>query len=523
VRVSDQRLFLLAALPPSKWQIGLALGVVVALVVAFGITMPFVASPLPRIDAFIPALETAIVIADTTTSALLFAQFSIVPRLALLVLASGYLLTGLIVVPHALSFPGAFAPTGLLGGGAQSTAWLYHLWKVTLPTAVIVYVFLKDADIERDMPQRPPATVIGWSVAAVILIAFGLTWLATAGEWLPRIGVTVSRHFVGALDISLTAVALALLGLRRRSVLDLWLMVMCSTLLLELAMAIIFTDTRYSLGFYASRLYSLIATLFVLLVLLSETTILYAHLARSMMRQRGEREARQTAMDAMAASIVHEMKQPLGAMVANGNAGLRWLARSPPDLAEVSAALKRIVNDGHRASEVITSIRSMLKKDVHGRTSLDMNDLVKDVLKMIELDLRIQGVSVATELRDGLPQLLADRGQLRQVLLNLIMNAIEAMDSVTDRARLMRVTSDVMPKSPGVLLTIEDFGPGIDQKDIERIFEPFYTTKSQGMGMGLSICRSIVEAHGGRLIAEPGRLHGLVFRVSLPIDGRVGQ
>ena len=152
-KASDQRLFLLAALPPSKWQIGLALGVVVALVVAFGITMPFVASPLPRIDAFIPALETAIVIADTTTSALLFAQFSIVPRLALLVLASGYLLTGLIVIPHALSFPGAFAPTGLLGGGPQSTAWLYHLWKVTLPTAVIVYVILKDADIERDMPQ----------------------------------------------------------------------------------------------------------------------------------------------------------------------------------------------------------------------------------------------------------------------------------------------------------------------------------------------------------------------------------
>jgi signal transduction histidine kinase len=241
------------------------------------------------------------------------------------------------------------------------------------------------------------------------------------------------------------------------------------------------------------------------------------------MRQRGEREARQTAMDAIAASIVHEMKQPLGAMVANGNAGLRWLARSPPDLAEASAALKRIVNDGHRASEVITSIRSMLKKDVHGRTSLDMNDLVKDVLKMIELDLRIQRVSIATELRDGLPQVLADRGQLRQVLLNLIMNAIEAMDLVTDRARLIRITSDFLPKSLGVLLTIEDFGPGIDQKNIERIFEPFYTTKSQGMGMGLSICRSIVEAHGGHLIAEPGRLHGLVLQVSLPIGGRVGQ
>jgi signal transduction histidine kinase len=203
-------------------------------------------------------------------------------------------------------------------------------------------------------------------------------------------------------------------------------MVMCSTLLLEIAMAIMLTDTRYSVGFYASRFYSLMATIFVLLVLLSETTILYAHLASSMMSQRGEREARQPAMDAMAASIVHEMRQPLGAMVANGNAGLRWLARSPPDLDEVSSALKRIVNDGHRANDAMTSIRLMFKREVGGRILLDMNEIVKDALKMIELDLRIQGVSIATELREDLPQLLADRGQLRQVVLNLITNAIEA-------------------------------------------------------------------------------------------------
>jgi signal transduction histidine kinase len=161
----------------------------------------------------------------------------------------------------------------------------------------------------------------------------------------------------------------------------------------------------------------------------------------------------------------------------------------------------------------------MFKKEVNGRILLDINELVKDVLKMIELDLRTRGVSVATHLREGLPQLLGDRGQLRQVLLNLIINAIEAMDSVTDRTRLLRITSDVIRESTGVLIIVEDFGHGINPKDIDQIFEPFYTTKSQGMGMGLSICRSIVEAHGGRLIAEPGRSHGLVLRVSLPIDG----
>ncbi len=397
---SDQQLFLLAALPPSKWQIGLALGIVLALLVAFGATAPFANTQLPRVDAFIPALETAIVISDLATSALLFAQYSIVRRLALLVLASGYLFTGLIVIPHVLTFPGAFAPTGLLGAGPQSTAWLYHSWKISLPVAVIVYVLLKDTG--PSMPQRSPVAAIGWSVAAVIAIACGLTWVATAGDWLlPRIvgGATVTRHLVGGLDISLIAGALALLWLRRRSVLDLWLMVMCCILLLEIAMAIMLVDTRFSLGFYASRFYALIATIVVLLVLLSETTILYAYLARSVMKQRQEREGRQIAMDVMAASIAHEINQPLGAMVTNANAALRWMANATPDLDEARAALKRIVKDGQRANQVIGGIRSMFKKDIHGRLKLGVNDLVREVLTMVELDLRNQRVSVSIELR----------------------------------------------------------------------------------------------------------------------------
>jgi signal transduction histidine kinase len=329
----------------------------------------------------------------------------------------------------------------------QSTAWLYYFWKVSLPVTVIVYVLLKDTDRGATMLQRSPAVVIGLSVAAVIALACALTWIAIAGEWLlPKVHLdsievaTVTRHLVGGLVVSLIAAALALLWLRRSSVLDLWLMVMCCALLLEIAMAIMLVTTRYSLGFYASRLSALLATILVLLVLLSETTILHANLARSMIRQRSEREARQAAMDVMAASIAHEINQPLAAIVANGAAGLRWMERSAPDFDEVRAALNRIVDDGHRANKVITSVRSMFKKDIHGRALLGINDVVREVLKMIELDLRIKGVSVATELREGLPRLLADRGQLRQVLLNLIMNAIEAMASVTDRARLLRIS-----------------------------------------------------------------------------------
>jgi signal transduction histidine kinase len=516
--------FLLATLPPSKRQIAWALGIVLALVVAFGTTAPFANIQLPRVNSFIPTIEAVIVIADLITSALLFAQFSIVRRSALLVLASAYLLTGLIVISHPLTFPGAFSPTGLLGAGLQSSAWLYLLWKVSLPVAVIVYVLLKDGDSSTSLPHHSPEAVIGCSVAAVIGIACVLTWVAIAGErFLPKISLngveesTVTRHFVAGMDMSLTAVAFVLLWLRFRSVLDLWLMVVCFTLLLEIAIAIMLVNTSFSLGFYATRFYALIATILVLLLLLSETTILYASLASSVTNQRREREARQIAMDALAASIAHEVNQPLGAMVANTNAGLRWLTNETPDLDKARAAFQRVVSDGHRAGQVIRSVRAMFTRDVHGRVWLSVNDIVREAVAMVEVDLRTQGVSVSTALRDGLPQLLVDRGQLQQVFLNLIMNAVEAMSSVTGRVRSLRITSEINFESSGVVVTVEDSGTGIDKKNKDRVFETFFSTKSSGTGMGLTICRSIIESHGGSLQASANDPYGTIFHVALPL------
>jgi signal transduction histidine kinase len=310
--------------------------------------------------------------------------------------------------------------------------------------------------------------------------------------------------------------ALALVWFRRRSVLDLWLAVMIFAFSIELSLGALLSYHRFSLGFYAGRISSLITAAIVLIVLLSETTTLHAHLARLVMRQRSERKGRQIAMDAMAASIAHEIKQPLAAMVANADAAKRWLARATPDLDKARAALENIASDGHRASEVIGGIRSMFSKDIHGRALLGINDQLREVLKMVEVDLRIQGVSVSIELREGLPQLVADRGQLQQVFLNLITNAIEAMRSVTDRARLLRIRSEMIQESSGVLVTIEDSGAGIDSKDKERIFEPFFTTKSAGTGIGLTICRSIVESHSGSLVAFANKPYGTIFQVTLP-------
>jgi C4-dicarboxylate-specific signal transduction histidine kinase len=229
-----------------------------------------------------------------------------------------------------------------------------------------------------------------------------------------------------------------------------------------------------------------------------------------------------TAVSQMAASIAHEINQPLAAIVAHGNAGLRWLARDPADLDEVRATLECIVKDGHHASEVIDGIRSMFKKQGQADASLDVNDLVREVLALLQGEIQSQQVTIKSELAEDLPQVPANRVQLQQVVVNLIMNAVDAMSAVADRARSLRVRTEVHEFNQ-LLITVEDSGTGIDPENVERVFDAFFTTKSHGMGMGLSICRSIVEGHGGRLTVSAGQPHGSIFHVSLPIGGVGGD
>jgi C4-dicarboxylate-specific signal transduction histidine kinase len=217
----------------------------------------------------------------------------------------------------------------------------------------------------------------------------------------------------------------------------------------------------------------------------------------------------------LSASIAHEIKQPLGAIMANGNAALRWLGKATPDLGEARAALERIVDATRRASDVIDTIRSMFRKRDGQRFALDVNVAI-GVLALLSRDFQRRRIFVETRLRAGLPEIVANGVQLQQVILNLLVNAAEAMDSTTDRDRVLRVTSDQQDHPSGILITVEDSGPGVESKNIERMFEPFYTTKPEGMGMRLAICRSIIEAHGGRLSAAAGRLGGLAMQISLP-------
>jgi len=226
------------------------------------------------------------------------------------------------------------------------------------------------------------------------------------------------------------------------------------------------------------------------------------------------RVARLATMGELAASIAHEINQPIAAIVANGNAGLLWLARTPPNLDKVRVGLNRIVRDGLRAGDIIDSIRAIFRKGDEQRALLDVNEVVREVLRLMHGVIEAGGASVQTELRSGLPKLLGHRIQLQLVFRNLILNAIEAMSAVKDRARVLRISTEAMPS--GVRIAVADSGTGIDPLNMDRIFHTFFSTKSQGTGMGLSICQSIVEAHRGQLSASRSHPHGSIFEIVLP-------
>jgi signal transduction histidine kinase len=226
------------------------------------------------------------------------------------------------------------------------------------------------------------------------------------------------------------------------------------------------------------------------------------------------RVTRLTTMGEMAASIAHEVNQPLAAIVTNGNAGLRWLANATPDLNKVNAVLQRVVRDGLRASEVIGSIRAIFKKGPLERAPVHIAQLVEEVVALLQGEFLSAQVVPEVDAAPG-SSALVDRVQLQQVLLNLMTNAIDAMRATQDRPRRLQIRVGV-GEGNGVRVAVQDCGSGIDPTDTDRIFEPFFTTKSGGMGLGLSICRSIIEAHGGRLWASPGAPHGAVFEFTLP-------
>jgi PAS domain S-box-containing protein len=223
-------------------------------------------------------------------------------------------------------------------------------------------------------------------------------------------------------------------------------------------------------------------------------------------------------MGQLTGSIAHEVNQPITAAVIGAQAALRWLGREPPDLEEVRQALVQVARNGTRAGEVVGRIRDLIKKVPPRQDLLEINDPIREVVELTRSEASKNGVSVKVQLADGLPLIRGDRVQLQQVVLNLIINAVEAMSGVSDGARQLLIIPE-RAESDEVCVTVRDSGPGLAPATHERIFEAFYTTKASGLGMGLSICLSIIEAHGGRFWASSNEPRGAVFQFTLPPGG----
>jgi two-component system cell cycle sensor histidine kinase/response regulator CckA len=232
------------------------------------------------------------------------------------------------------------------------------------------------------------------------------------------------------------------------------------------------------------------------------------------------RVSRITMMGELAASIAHELRQPLSAAVTNGTTCQHWLSEDTLDLARARRAAQRMIAAAQRASEVMDRIRALMNKTPPQRVVLAINDLLRETLAVMETELRARQIVVGTELAEPLPTIIGDRVQLQQVMLNLIMNGVEAMSTIDHRPRLLRISSRREARS-SVIVAVEDSGTGLDPEITEQIFNPFFTTKPGGMGMGLAICRSIIDGHGGRLWASPAPSHGTVAQFTLPMEDSV--
>jgi C4-dicarboxylate-specific signal transduction histidine kinase len=217
----------------------------------------------------------------------------------------------------------------------------------------------------------------------------------------------------------------------------------------------------------------------------------------------------------LSASIAHEVIQPITATVTNAQAALLLLGRQPPDLETARQALAQIVQDGTRAGDIVDRIRALMKKAPSRKERLDINEAIREVIELTRGEALKNGVSVQTKLAEHLPLIQGDQVQLRQVMLNLIINAIEAMSPHAAGARDLLIRT-AKTKSGGALVTVRDSGPGVDPANLERIFDAFFSTKADGLGMGLSICRAIIQAHGGRLSATRGAARGTILRFTLP-------
>jgi signal transduction histidine kinase len=519
----------LAELPPTARQSWSAIAVAVAVLVGFGFTVPFAGRPLFELNALFPSLDAIVFVSELITSALLFAQFSIFGSPALFALANGYLFTALIVVPHALTFRGAFSPTGLLGAGIETGSWLFIFWHVGFAIALLAYALLRKKDRSDPVSPTSMAPAIAWSAAGIVGLVCILTWLSTAGATLLPAIILDQTHispfvvYPVLVTIVILAGGLAILAVQRRSVLDDWLIVVALVAILEMAFSGLLPTVRFSVGFYAGRVLSLITSSIVLIILVTETTLLYARDARASVIERRERERRLSEMEAVLihlsrvselgqniSALAHEVNQPLTAISNYAEAGMQLLETAPERLKPL---LQRLNEQALRATEIVRNLRDFVAQHEPEKRAEDVHELLRRAVRLALAGERERTPSIEIHCSPAASSAFINRVQIEQVVFNLVRNAVEAMAECP--RRILTLATDLAPDDM-IEVSVADTGPGLDLEIRSRLFEPFVTTKPAGLGIGLSICRVIVEAHGGKLKADANPGGGTVFRFTIP-------
>ena len=497
----------LASAPPGPAHKLIAAVTAAILVAAFLLAVgPLGRLRLAEIDAFSPACGAAMFVAGAITAALFFVQFAITRLRALLLIAGAYLFAALIAIPWLLANQG-----GGFGANPQAASWLSVFWLAGFPLIVVAYALLGATDPQARVP-RHPGLMIGGAVCLVIAVVVTMTLLATHGA--TEIHPGIAWHDVAGAAALLAILALATLGYRLNAVLDLWLMVVMCAYLLQTLLVSFPMPARFTAGWYGGYCFGLFAAGLMLIVLLFEIAALYARLRDALRAQGREREARLLTGSVVAAMIAHDIKQPLAGITAHAQAGLLWLDRPAPALEQARDALRHIATHGLRTGQMIDNARATFRRDAPTPVLLNPDDLIADVLAGLRADLDDRHIDVRTASDPDLPAIFGDPGQLHQCLANLVINAIEAMAHIPG-PRILSI--DAAFRDGGVRISVADNGPGIHAEDAGRIFNPLFTSKPCGVGMGLAICRAIIDGHGGKLWVAPNPPRGAIFHVDLRI------
>jgi len=518
-----------STVPAGPGERRLALATAVASGVVFVVVVPFATIPLAPLWPFIPMYQSALIVNDGITAVLLFAQFAFLRSRALLVLAAGYLFTALMAAVHMLTFPGLFAPGGLLGAGPQTTAWLFMFWHGGFPLLVVAYALLKGTPRDTPARARRSGVAVATAVAAVVLAATGVTLLATAGrDALPAI--MDGHHYTPAMRLVVsTTWALSLLALlalwRRRphSVLDVWLMVAMGAWLCDIGLAAVLNAGRFDVGFYAGRIYGLLAATFVLVVLLLEHARLYARLADTNARLADEvverRRAETQAEDANRAKseflsrMSHELRTPL-----NGILGFSQLLEMDAPTPAQLESIEHIRKGGRHLLALINEVLDLARIEA-GKIAVSLEpvhvvEVVQSALDLVRPQAAARGLQLEHAVSEA-DWVIADRQRLQQVLLNLLSNAVKYnRDGGT-------VTVACRAHAERQRVSVRDTGAGIAPELRARLYTPFDRLGAEragieGTGLGLALTRRLVEAMNGALDVQSTVGEGTTFSVELP-------